>query len=100
MADPELVERLRQGSVAWNMWRFRQPPGRAFDLRGADLSGANLSRAKLFNTDLSHATLNSAKLSRATGNRGNTSKQSHSFSEHWQSRSGTWELNTVRQQAH
>jgi hypothetical protein len=37
MANEEHVERLRQGTYAWNTWREE---GTRPDLRGADLSAA------------------------------------------------------------
>ncbi len=70
MADPELVERLRQGSAVWNAWQKQHPLGQRFDLSGAergtaDLSGANLSGAYLSAANLSGADLRGADLSRA-----------------------------------
>ena len=64
MADQELVERLRQGSVVWNAWREQQSE-QVFDLSGADLGGADLSFAKLRHADLNRTNLRSTTLSAA-----------------------------------
>jgi hypothetical protein len=56
MANPEHLEKLKEGVEAWNTWR-RANAGIMPELRGANLSGAVLSEA-----NLSGANLNSAKL--------------------------------------
>jgi hypothetical protein len=89
MADPEQVERLKQGVGGWNDWRQEHPGVQpdlseahlkdadlngtylsgaylsGADLRGADLSRAYLSRAILNSVDLSGATLSHSTLSNA-----------------------------------
>ncbi len=64
MADPEHLERLRQGVGTWNKWRQEQPQISP-DLWGADLSGADLSRADLTWAILSKADLQGASLAGA-----------------------------------
>jgi TIR domain/Pentapeptide repeats (8 copies) len=81
MADPEHVERLKQGVEVWNAWREAYPEIRHPDLSGANLSGgaslryanlkganlegANLSGAGLANTNLIGANLSRANLARS-----------------------------------
>ncbi len=71
MANPEHLQNLLQGSLAWNEWRQRVPdvlpdlsaaelPGE--DFCWANLRGANLSRADLAGSDFSDATLRGANL--------------------------------------
>ncbi len=64
MANPEHVERLKQGVEAWNQWR-RIYPKILPDLSGCILKDANLSEANLRSVNLSNAILRSADLSRA-----------------------------------
>lgn len=86
MADPELIELLRQGSEVWNKWRQQRGENvypdlrganlhsadlNSADLHGADLNSANLSGANLSSTRLSTASLEEANLSRATLERAN-----------------------------
>lgn len=54
MADPQQLERLRQGIGAWNAWRNAHP-GTHPDLRAADLRAANLTRATFTNTNMTSA---------------------------------------------
>ena len=79
MANPEHVERLKQGVEVWNAWRREHPDTRPdlsranlkfanlshADLSSAGLSGADLSYADLGRADLSGADLFEARLSRA-----------------------------------
>jgi Pentapeptide repeats (8 copies) len=69
VADEEQLKIIRQGVVAWNGWREKNPELRPnlsrADLSGLDLSGANLSRARLRQANLSWVCLCSADLSRA-----------------------------------
>jgi uncharacterized protein YjbI with pentapeptide repeats len=60
MANQEHLEILKQGSEAWNKWRYKHP----YNL--PNLSGANLSQAIFSNADFSHSNLNGADLSHAT----------------------------------
>lgn len=74
-----LVERLRQGTLAWNCWRQAHPTTVPYlrgvtlqrldlggvNLRGADLRGANLQRANLHGADLQEADLRAAVLTSA-----------------------------------
>jgi uncharacterized protein YjbI with pentapeptide repeats len=85
MANPDPLEKLRQGVDAWNAWREKKPSitpalsranlsgadlgasysgGRvsAANLIGANLNGANLSHAGLFGAILSGANLSGADL--------------------------------------
>jgi hypothetical protein len=66
MANPEHVDRLKQGVAARNNWRNNNPttvPDLAgANLRDADLGGANLSHASLSGAHLSNAGLNGANL--------------------------------------
>ena len=80
MASEEQLQLIRQGVVAWNEWRERNPElipdlsgANLLDanlsganLSGANLSGANLGRANLYKADLSGAYLYKADLSDAT----------------------------------
>lgn len=73
MADPELVEILRQGSEVWNRWREQQPADLQIDLRGArlsraDLRGMDLHEANLYNANLGDTNLSGADLSRVNLN--------------------------------
>jgi uncharacterized protein YjbI with pentapeptide repeats len=69
MANPEHVDILRQGAVAWNRWRKHNPkiiPDlKNADLKGTDLSEANLIGANLEEADLTGATIWNADFSRA-----------------------------------
>lgn len=62
MADPKLVDILKQGSEVWNRWRKQQPAKQIFDLDNADLRNANLSSARLSHVHLNNADLSGAKL--------------------------------------
>jgi uncharacterized protein YjbI with pentapeptide repeats len=64
MADPDHLNKLRQGVDAWNAWRQREPLIRP-DLSGADLTRANLSEANLSQADLTKADLREATVSGA-----------------------------------
>lgn len=46
MADPKLVDILRQGGEVWNRWREQQSEDALIDLSGADLSRTKLIRAR------------------------------------------------------
>lgn len=63
MANPEHVERLKQGVADWNAWK-KQNRGWP-DLSGADLSGIYLDGVDLAGADLSGANLSGADLSGA-----------------------------------
>jgi TIR domain/Pentapeptide repeats (8 copies) len=63
MANPELVELLKQGSEAWNRWREQQAEHLIIDLNEADLTDVNLRYANLHNANLSSANLSSVNLS-------------------------------------
>jgi hypothetical protein len=63
MANPEHIERLKQGIESWNAWRNENPEEP--DLSLANLNGASLRLADLFGTDLSRANLHQADLTRA-----------------------------------
>jgi hypothetical protein len=65
MANPLLVELLRQGSKVWNDWREQQTEGQQFNLFGVRLSGANLNDVFLRGADLRGADLRNANLSDA-----------------------------------
>lgn len=66
VADKELVELLRKGSVVWNAWRHKDLHSEqdlvVADLSGANLSDLDLSRANLRSVDLNGANLSHAKL--------------------------------------
>ena len=62
MADPMLLDILRQGSEVWNSWREQQPVDLWIDLSGAVLKGSNLSESNLSMADLSMADLRDAGL--------------------------------------
>lgn len=61
MANPELVEIVRQGTLAIREWRERNPTER-LDLFRADLGTVNLSKANLTGADLTKADLSRAEL--------------------------------------
>lgn len=67
MANQEQLERLRQGTDAWNIWRVQhpkiQPELNEADLSFAELSAANLAKARLEGAKLTHANLKGANLS-------------------------------------
>jgi uncharacterized protein YjbI with pentapeptide repeats len=65
MANPEHIERLKQGVEAWNTWRRDSPelPDLSLaKLRGDNLSGFDLSRTNLLGATLSFANLVRANL--------------------------------------
>ena len=64
MANKEHLDRLKQGSSAWNAWRVQHLEVRP-DLSLANLSDANLGKAYLSRADLSGTILNRAILNRA-----------------------------------
>src|SRR3954454_7624459 len=61
MANTEHVERLKQGSTAWNAWR-KENVSIVPDLSDADLPGADLRDSDLHGADLSDADLTGANL--------------------------------------
>ncbi len=61
MANPEQLERLKQGVPEWNKWRTEHR-GERIDLSGAKLSEADLSWADLSWTDLRNADLSGCDL--------------------------------------
>ncbi len=65
MANPEHLERLRQGVKPWNEWRRANRDIKP-DLRAADLSSADLSNIDFSESDLSGADLSGVNLSGAT----------------------------------
>jgi Pentapeptide repeats (8 copies)/TIR domain len=69
MANKIHVRLMKQGTEAWNAWRWKvrtvQPDLSEADLSGADLSGADLSGANLSRVNLSWADLSGANLSEA-----------------------------------
>ena len=65
MANPEHLQILEQGVVAWNTWRGQHRDIGA-NLHGANLAGANLPRAKLILANLAGAILRGANLTLAT----------------------------------
>ena len=72
MADPKLIDILKGGVTAWNLWRDEHPKSKSLDLteidlghhdlRGLNLSGALLKGAYLLGADLSDADLREARL--------------------------------------
>jgi hypothetical protein len=68
MANPEHLEMLEQGVVAWNQWRVDNVDIRP-DLRFARLSGKQFVKANLDNVNLSGADLTNANL-RSAGFKG------------------------------
>lgn len=61
MAETTVLEILRKGVDAWNLWRAQRRD--RVDLSGADLSGAQLLGANLIRVDLRNADLRGADLS-------------------------------------
>jgi uncharacterized protein YjbI with pentapeptide repeats len=59
MADPQALDKLRQGAAEWNRWR------EASGLRSVDLSQASLSRMNLNGCDLRRIDLSGANLAEA-----------------------------------
>ncbi len=64
MANPQLLDILRQGPTEWNDWKKKNPAVKA-DLRGALLFAANLQGVDLSGADLTGAQLPGAYLDRA-----------------------------------
>ena len=64
MADPEHLEKLKQGVESWNEWRKVQSDVKP-DLRNAELANMNLTNANLSGVDLSGADLTGANLTGA-----------------------------------
>ncbi len=64
MANPEHLERLREGVDAWNTWR-NEHRGVVPDLSGATLVGANLWEANLMEANLTGGNLVGASLTAA-----------------------------------
>ena len=66
MANPEHVERLRDGVEGWNQWRRDRlhivPDLSEADLSGTNLAGANLLLASLRKADMSFASLREAEI--------------------------------------
>lgn len=56
LANEEQLAILRQGGVAWSVWRVMTNPT-VIDFEGADLSGADLSQANLSDANLRHCML-------------------------------------------
>jgi hypothetical protein len=68
MANPEHLEKLKEGVEAWNRWREDRsvvPDLKQAQLNGLDLSGVNLSRARLNGTNLRGTNLSRARLHKA-----------------------------------
>jgi uncharacterized protein YjbI with pentapeptide repeats len=61
MANPEHLEKLKQGIEKWNEWR-KANEGVEPDLSGADLHGTDLSNANFSKTNLGGANLSGANL--------------------------------------
>lgn len=73
MANPDHIDKLREGVDSWNQWR-RQHPGIIPELGGAELNlknlaGVNFDRAELSRANLSRANLTDAILRNAKLNR-------------------------------
>lgn len=70
MAHRQHLSTLKQGTLAWNEWRKKnpdvQPDLREANLAGANLQGADLSRANLEGAELAAADLHEANISGAT----------------------------------
>jgi uncharacterized protein YjbI with pentapeptide repeats len=64
MADPELLNIIRQGKDTWNSWRSGNPEP-APNLRGANLSGLDLAGFDLHDADLRNACLRHVSLTGA-----------------------------------
>lgn len=64
MSDEEHVERILQGSSAWNAWRKSDPDyvNRRINLRGANLGLTHLNNVDLSNVDLREADLGGTQL--------------------------------------
>jgi len=78
MANPEHVEKLKEGVEAWNEWRKAHPKVTP-DLRHASLIDAGLSGANLRKVNLSLADLGKAKLNDADLRAANLVKASLGF---------------------
>lgn len=83
MVDPELLDKLRQGTTAWIEWRLHHPDAvldlagahlEKADLRGVQLSGAALAQSRLAEADFSGADLSGTHLAGAFLTRTNLSK--------------------------
>ena len=75
MANPDHLQKVREGVAAWNQWRAENPDV-AIDLSGADLRdaelrGANLREATISRCDLRDAVLDNADMSLANLDRSN-----------------------------
>ena len=64
MANPEQLERLKQGVEGWNKWRERHP-NEPVDLDGAKLTSAVLTQAYLTEANLTRANLSEAYITEA-----------------------------------
>ncbi len=64
MANQDHLDKLRQGSIAWNQWLAQNPDKDIRpDLSYADLSGEDLNHFNLTHTDLRKANLTDTNLS-------------------------------------
>lgn len=61
MADPKLVELLKQGWRVWNQWREQQPWDVQIDLRNADLNNIDLSSTHMRITEIASIDLHSVR---------------------------------------
>jgi hypothetical protein len=75
VANKEHLERLQQGTIEWNTWRFWNK------IESADLSTAQLSGLDLRDIDLSETNLSVADLSRANLSNANLSNANLSFAD-------------------
>ena len=75
MANPDHLQKLREGVAAWNQWRSENPDVaidlHSADLRDAELRGANLREANISGCDLRDAVLDNADLSLSNLDRSN-----------------------------
>ncbi len=82
MANPEHVEKLKEGVRAWNKWS-RENVGVSIDLSEVNLSGVDLGGVDLSNANLRHANLSGANLNQASLVRANLTEANLAAATLW-----------------